>query len=62
MHPLLSTLVRSKATPDVRPSAAEYDVASGLWMGVNGPVSDDPNRMPDTKKNDLETGEDQKGQ
>jgi len=62
MHPLLSTVRRSKAAPNVRPTDAIYDVPSGMWTGPNGPASDDPSRMPDTKKNDLETGEDQKGQ
>ncbi len=62
MHPLLSTVRRSKAAPHVRPTDAIYDVPLGMWLGPEGPVSDDPRRMPDTKKNDLETGEDQKGQ
>ena len=62
MHALFSTLRRSKAEPDVRPTDAVYDVPSGMWMGANGPVANELNRMPDTKKADLETGEDQKGQ
>lgn len=62
MHPLLSTLHRSKAALENPQIEADYDVRSGMWMGTDGPVADDPNSMQSTKKNDLETGEDQKGQ
>jgi hypothetical protein len=63
MHPLLKTTVRSTVLVEtVYPIGAEYDFASGVWQGSNGPVCEDKSTMPMSKKCDLETGEDQKGQ
>lgn len=63
MHPLLKTTVRSSAIMvlDHR-SGSKYDFATGVWHGPNGPVCEDESTMPISKKNDIETGEDQKGQ
>jgi len=44
------------------PSDAVYDFAAGVWRGKNGLIAYDPRHGQTTKKNDLETGEDQKGQ
>lgn len=63
MHPLMKTTRRTAARPNgIRPADATYDFASGMWSNADGPLCDDVRRMPDSKKNDVETGEDQKGQ
>lgn len=63
MHPLLQTTHRTASTPSVgQPTNATYDFISGMWEGPNGPLCDDPNHRPQSKKADMETGEDQKGQ
>lgn len=63
MHPLLNTTRRTLAHGDAAyPQGATYDFRSGVWTGPNGPLCDDDERQMVSKKNDLETGEDQKGQ
>ena len=63
MHPLLSTTRRSSALCDnAYPQDAAYDFRSGMWTGPSGAICDDADRKMASKKNDLETGEDQKGQ
>lgn len=63
MHALLRTTRRSAAQPSgVRPVDAEYEFAKGIWVGSGGPLCNDPDHMPQSKKADIETGEDQKGQ
>jgi len=61
-HVLLENSRRSKhrAQPDL-PENAAYDAKAGWWYysnGGNGP----PFPKPETKKNDIETGEDMKGE
>lgn len=63
MHPLLQTTRRTSVQPNgVRPMNATYDFFRGLWIGPQGPLCCDSSHMPQSKKNDIETGEDQKGQ
>lgn len=63
MHPLIDTARRTKIDLQaVRPATARYDFAAGMWEGSSGPLCDDPNHIPQSKKADMETGEDQKGQ
>lgn len=63
MHPLMQTTRRTAADPELgRPNDAAYDFSSGMWTGSKGPLCDDPEHIPQSKKNDMETGEDQKGQ
>lgn len=63
MHILLSRAARSPARDETpMPEGARYDVSSGLWEGDNGPLAYDPLTETKTKKMDIETGEDQKGQ
>ena len=63
MHPLFQTTRRTPVSPEgLRPQDADYDFAEGVWRDAKGPLSDDDERIPRTKKADLETGEDQKGQ
>jgi hypothetical protein len=63
MHPLVRN-ARSSVVDDlaVRPQNAKYDFARGLWLGPKGLLCEDPNHIPQSKKFDVETGEDQKGQ
>lgn len=44
------------------PRDAVYDFAAGVWRNKNGLIAYDSRYGKQTKKNDLETGEDQKGQ
>ncbi len=44
------------------PEDAEYDFAGGVWRSKDGLISYDSRYGRQTKKNDIETGEDQKGQ
>ncbi len=63
MHPLLALARRTPINERaVRPTEATYDFVSGLWYGKGGPLADNPDELPSTKKFDVETGEDQKGQ
>lgn len=63
MHALIRTTRRTLAQPNgVRPSNARYEFTKGLWIGPDGPLYRDPDQMPQSKKADIETGEDQKGQ
>ena len=63
MHALLKTTRRTLAQPHgVRPKNAAYDFEKGIWEGDFGPLCNDSNYIPQSKKNDIETGEDQKGQ
>jgi hypothetical protein len=64
MHILQRLAVTSPvrdATP--MPTDARYDFASGIWKGAGGEImAMDPALEQQTKKMDVETGEDQKGQ
>lgn len=63
MHPLLRTARRTKIDVEIcRPAAATYDFAGGVWRDVDGLLSNRPDQIPQTKKFDVETGEDAKGQ
>jgi hypothetical protein len=45
------------------PPGAHYDFADGVWVGASGEIlALDPRTDQQTKKMDVETGEDQKGQ
>ena len=66
MHPLLEkSRSYSVSNPDLSPSGAEYDIEAGGWISTTtGKLvvnEDDEPDPPETKKNDVETGEDQKG-
>lgn len=41
---------------------AQYDFAAGVWRSTDGLTTFDSRYRTQTKKADLETGEDQKGQ
>ncbi len=63
MHPLMKTTKRSPVDYTVAyPYDAKYNFTLGVWTTENGLLCDDDSRTPQTKKFDLETGEDQKGQ
>lgn len=63
MHPLLALARRTPIDERaVRPVGATYDFAAGIWQGEAGPLIKGPYDLPKTKKFDVETGEDQKGQ
>ncbi|MBZ9766715.1 hypothetical protein LB526_08080 [Mesorhizobium sp. CA6] len=63
MHPLLALARRTPIDERAaRPTGATYDFVSGLWNGKAGPLIDNPDELPTSKKFDVETGEDQKGQ
>ena len=62
MHPLMKTTKSSLAdNPAAWPDDAEYDFAEGVWKRTANAV-DGPYDRPVSKKFDIETGEDQKGQ
>lgn len=56
----------AKSTPiNMKPNLTEerYDVPAGVWRNSEGGLSaDDRDKERTTKKNDVETGEDLKGQ
>lgn len=62
-HILLRTAVRTpyKPHPDI-PEGASYDAARGFWVYRGFPWVESRSEMPFTKKADIETGEDQKGE
>lgn len=65
-HVLLEVATRRphQSVPEM-PSSASYDVVGGCWMlGEKPLVRTEGSRLgtPSTKKNDIETGEDQKGE
>lgn len=65
-HPLLERAKRySRGKVDLAPTGCEYDTAIGAWrVSETGELwVDTPGRSgPRTKKHDIETGEDQKGE
>lgn len=63
MHPLIRTARRTKVDEELcRPKSATYDFAGGVWRDSGGLLSNAPGRIPQSKKFDIETGEDAKGQ
>jgi len=65
-HPLLQRAQRyPRGDVDLTPPGCRYDEAVGAWRVIQTGALwvETPNREgPRTKKNDIETGEDQKGQ
>lgn len=63
MH-VLRLKARASIARDIPPTPedAKYDAALGAWRGANGLLAYDPDQDRVSKKNDVETGEDQKGQ
>lgn len=63
MH-ILRSRAHESAARDETPMLpdAKYDVALGAWRGDSGLLAYDPANDRETKKQDVETGEDQKGQ
>jgi len=63
MHVLRGFALESVARDETPlPDGAHYDVALGARKGKNGLLAYDAMTGTVTKKNDYETGEDQKGQ
>lgn len=63
MHVLLSRALASTVRDEIPlPEGAKYDVALGAWLGERGLLAYDPDTDRVSKKQDVETGEDQKGQ
>ncbi len=66
LHPLLARAHRySRKVVDLHPSGCSYDLLVGAWRKQeSGALAVElPGRQrPQTKKMDIETGEDQKGQ
>jgi hypothetical protein len=63
MHILRKTAVATPVRDETpMPPKSEYDVSLGVWHGPNGALTYDDNFAQTTKKADVETGEDQKGQ
>jgi hypothetical protein len=64
MHILQALAVTSPARDSTpMPTHARYDFTAGIWKGERGEIlALDPALEQQTKKMDLETGEDQKGQ
>lgn len=63
MHVLLTTALASTVRDEIPlPEGAKYDVALGAWRGDSGLLAFDPDTDRVSKKQDVETGEDQKGQ
>ena len=64
-HPLLNTLRNvPRVEADLSPEGCVYDPASGAWRFAEDNVlwaKKPERRPPQTKKHDIETGEDQKG-
>ena len=62
-HILLTRAHRSphRERPDV-PGDVEYDAVAGYWRKDGVPLWATNAAMPLTKKNDIETGEDMKGE
>lgn len=63
MHVLRSFALESVARDETPlPEGATYDARLGAWRGKSGLLAYDDMTDSVTKKNDYETGEDQKGQ
>lgn len=63
MHILRSRALESVARDETpMPEDAKYDVRAGVWRGDSGLLAYDVKQESITKKNDVETGEDQMGQ
>jgi len=62
MHILQRSAKKYQANGNGQPTDAVYDFPAGVWRNEKGVVAFQTGGGPTTKKNDLETGEDQKGE
>jgi hypothetical protein len=62
MHVLQRKAKTTECSKIEAPEDATYDFEAGVWRNETGLVAYDPRHAQSTKKNDIETGEDQKGQ
>lgn len=62
MHILQAKAKKYRASGDGLPKGATYDFVTGVWSNASGHVAFQEGNPPVSKKNDLETGEDQKGE
>lgn len=63
MHILRRTAVATPLRDETpMPPDAKYDVGLGAWRNADETLAYDPKFEQTTKKMDVETGEDQKGQ
>ncbi|WCK21760.1 hypothetical protein [Agrobacterium tumefaciens] len=63
MHILRTTALGSTVRDETpMPEGAKYDVTLGAWRGDKGLLAYDADTDRVSKKQDVETGEDQKGQ
>ncbi|CDZ68049.1 Hypothetical protein NGAL_HAMBI2605_63320 [Neorhizobium galegae bv. orientalis] len=62
MHILQTKAKKFQANGTGQPENANYDFAAGVWRNKEGLVAFQTGNEPVSKKNDLETGEDQKGE
>lgn len=62
MHILQAKAKKYQANGNGQPKDATYDFVAGVWSNQNGLIAFQGGNPPVSKKNDLETGEDQKGE
>jgi hypothetical protein len=62
VHILQTKAKETRANGNGLPSAASYDFEAGLWRNDEGVVAFQKGNEVLTKKADIETGEDQKGE
>ncbi len=62
MHILQLKAKRYRVNGNGQPLDATYDFVAGVWRNRKGIVAFQEGSAPASKKNDLETGEDQKGE
>lgn len=63
MHVLQKLALRTPRNATTLRQDSEYDTVRGVWLLPEGSlVADDPDEERTSKKNDVETGEDLKGQ
>jgi hypothetical protein len=62
-HPLIDRAKRGsyREKPEM-PAEARYDESSGLWIAFGASLARNADPKQQTKKFDVETGEDQKGE
>jgi hypothetical protein len=62
MHILQKTAKTSEIKEIQSPGGGYYNFEAGVWIGGDGLIAYDSQNQIVSKKNDIETGEDQKGQ
>lgn len=62
MHVLHRLAKKSPLNTGILPEGADYDLVGGVWRRQGQIIALDPNNQVTSKKADIETGEDQKGQ